>query len=188
MSKESMIETILRSGETAAENIESAARADAADLLARAEKDAADKRARATAAAEESARLTRARKVKIAELDAGKVTLAARRQLIGRAYGLAAERIAVLPDDEYRTFFGALVRKYAEPGDRVIVSARDRQRLDKDWLAAVRADVTLVLSETDFMGGVILSNGVCDKNLTIETLVDESRAATETHVAALLEI
>lgn len=189
MSKEAIIKNIAATAAASAADIAADAATKRDEILSSAKRDSEAKLAEAKAVAEQNSALNRARQAKIAELDARKITLTAKRRVIDAAYALAEKKLIALPDKEYARFMGVLVNRYAEEGDTVIVSPRDAARLNEAWLKSCckTPGLKLAVSDVDFSGGLMLSNSVCDKNLTAEMLVSEARVRTERKVAEMTE-
>lgn len=188
--KEEIIETILSSARTAAENVVSDAKAERDSLVAATVEQVDRESARRLQTAHDDAAGIVARRVKLAELDGRKVILAAKQEVIEKAYAQAVTKLLNMTDNVYREFIGNIVCSCAERGDELVIAERDAKRLHHDWLDALNKKSGLCLTMATFYhngrGGVVLSNARCDKNLTIETLVEEVRARTEKEVAEKL--
>lgn len=132
------------------------------------------KKSDAIRAAQASAEEIAARSVTLGKLEARKIELAAKQQAIDAAFAEAERKLLHMTDHIYRDFIGALIREYAEDGDRVVIAAGDTKRLHAEWLQSVAkaCGVSLTLSNETHngAGGVILCGARCDKNLTFETL------------------
>lgn len=188
--KEAIIGAILSSARDAAANMISDAESERAELFARVDSEADTARSEAIEKAESDAVMLKSRRRKLAELDARKILLAAKRQVIEKAYAQAVTKILNMTDNVYRDFIGGLVSCYAEDGDEIIISERDVKRLHYDWAEELskKRNMNLSLSHKFHAGrgGVILTNERYDKNLTLERLVEETRSVTETAVTEKL--
>ena len=174
------------------DQILSDANARSAEITARydaqAEKEAGDIVARGErAAAEREERL-----VSMAQMEAKKLTLAARQEMVGRAFDLALEKLCALPDGEYVALLAGLVAKAAVTGrEQLIFSQKDRTRVGKQVVAAANeklADGQLTLSEKirPIRGGFILSDGDVEVNCAFETLVRLQRGEVSGEVSKAL--
>ena len=131
-----------------------------ADYAQRAEKAAAERQAKGTeAAAQREERL-----VAMADMERRKDLLAAKQDMVGKAFDKALEQLCALPEDEYIKLLADLAVKASTTGkEQVILSQKDRARVGKAVVTAA--------NET-------LAKGVAPK------LPDE---LTETRGGALLE-
>ena len=153
------------------------AKAEADDILARGEK----------AAAERGERLA-----SVAQLDARKLELSAKQEMLARAYDRALEKLTGLPDGAYTDLLAQLAVEASSTGrEAVILSPKDRARYGK--AAVTRAneklgDGHLTLSEQTrpIQGGLILSDGDVEVNCSFETLVRLIRGETDREVAKVL--
>ena len=91
-----------------------------------------------------------------------------------------------LDDDTYEKFLAAALEK-ADVGDEVNYSSRDGEaKLISNLPAFKQKQLRLVKVINSISGGVVLSNAVCDKDLSIEGLIKEKRENSIRHVASLL--
>ena len=113
------------------------------DARAEAEKIAARYRAQAEAeAADLAARNRKAagereeRLVSVAQLEARKVTLAAKQEMVEKAYALALEKLCAMPEEQYVETLAALLVEASSTGrEEVIFSAADREKVGKAAVA-----------------------------------------------------
>lgn len=166
-------------GEIAA-RYEEQARRESGDILARGRKNAAEREERLAS---------------VARLEARKLELTVKQELLGRAFERALEQLLSLPEDEYVALLAKLAAQASSTGrEQVLFSQQDRTRYGKQ--AVTRANE--ILSETGvgaltlaegfrpIRGGLILSDGDVEVNCTFETLVRLQRAALEKDVARVL--
>ena len=132
--KEAIIDSILASARDAAANIESDAKAERDELVAATVATAERAGAERLSCAQVDAAMLKSRRLKLAELDSRKVILAAKQQVIEKAYAQAETKILNMTDNVYRDFIGAIVSRYAEDGDEIVIAARDVKRLHYDWV------------------------------------------------------
>ena len=165
-----------QAGEIAA-RYEAQARRESADILERGRR-AADERVERLAS--------------VAQLEARKLELAAKQELLERAYETALEKLTGLPDGAYTDLLAQLAVEASSTGrEAVILSPKDRARYGK--AAVTRAneklgDGHLTLSEQTrpIQGGLILSDGDVEVNCSFETLVRLIRGETDREVAKVL--
>ncbi|MEG0765597.1 MAG: V-type ATP synthase subunit E family protein [Pseudoflavonifractor sp.] len=110
-----------------------------AEAQARGDKYAADCAAKAAAEVaeilrrgEQNAAQREERLASVAGLEARKTILAAKQEMVTKAFDLALETLCALPDEEYIALLAALAVKAARTGrEQVIFSQRDRNRVGK---------------------------------------------------------
>lgn len=183
---------IAADGEKEADAILTEARRQAGEITARfeaqARKESADIVDRGRCAADERVE----RLAGVAQLDARKLELAAKQEMLKKAYDLALEKLEHLPDEQAVALLADLAAQASSTGrEQVIFSQKDRARYGK--AAVTRAneklgDGRLTLSEQTrpIRGGLILSDGDVEINCTFETLVDLQRGEMDRQVARVL--
>ena len=183
---------IAADGQKEADAILAEARRQAGEIAARydaqAQKESGEILSRGRRAADERVE----RLAGVAQLDARKLELAAKQELLKQAYGLALEKLETLPDEQAVALLADLaVRASATGGEQVILSQKDRARYGK--AAVTRAneklgDGHLTLSEQTrpIRGGLILSDGDVEVNCAFETLVRLQRGELDRQVAKVL--
>ena len=128
----------------------------------------------------------------VAQLECRKLELAAKQEMLSRAYDKALEQLLNLPEQEYTALLADLAVKAAVTGrEAVILSQKDRTRYGKQVVTAANERLNggrLTLSEQTrpIQGGVILSDGDVEVNCSFETLVRLQRGALDRPVAQIL--
>lgn len=128
----------------------------------------------------------------VAQLDARKLELAAKQEMLSKAYDLALEQLVELPDKEYVDLLAGLAVKASTTGrEAVIFSQKDRARYGKAVVTQANErlqDGHLTMSEQSrpIKGGLILSDGDVEVNCTFETLVRLLRGEMDREVAKVL--
>ena len=169
------------------------ARDDAAQTAARyqaqADKESADRKQRnEKAAAEREERL-----VSVAQMEARKVNLAAKQEMVEQAFRLALDKLCAMPEGDYIAAAAKLLAEAAPDGKGAAVfSKKDRERIGQKAVDAANAQLgekgklTLSQETRDIRGGFILVNGSVEVNCTFETLVRLQKGAMSGEVAKLL--
>lgn len=121
-----------------------------------------------------------------AELEARKYKLSAKQRLIAECYNKAQERMANASDKERAAFISSLIKRFAEKGEAVRVSAADVGIVTDKFLDGFNLGLTLDKKRHNFRGGIILIGKGYEKNLTLETVTEYLREQTESQVAAAL--
>ena len=159
-----------------------------ADYAQRAEKAAAERLAKGTeAAAQREERL-----ISMADMERRKDLLAAKQDMVGKAFDKALEQLCNLPDEECVAILTKLaVAASASDKEQLIFSQKDRERVGKAVVLAANEalkDGNLTLSEQTrpMAGGFILSDGAIEVNCTFETLVRLQRGEMAGEVANVL--
>lgn len=122
----------------------------------------------------------------IAELDARKLLLAAKTQVLDDVYAKTLEKLRNLDKEQYGALIFAMLEN-AKDGDVVIISKREKDIVTKQSLAdfAKKKGIKLTLADKfgDFDGGVIISENGVDNNFTLDVEVSILREQTETKIA-----
>ena len=183
---------IAADGQKEADAILAEARRQAGEIAARydaqAKKESEDIVSRGRRAADERVE----RLAGVAKLDARKLELAAKQEMLKKAYDLALEKLENLPDDQAVALLPRLAVEAPPTGrEQVILPQKDRARYGK--AAVTRAneklgDGHLTLSEQTrpIRGGLILSDGDVEANCAFETLVHLQRGELDRQVAKVL--
>ena len=135
--------------------------AEAAALQARNEK----------AAAEREERL-----VNVAQMEARKTALAAKQEMVEKAYALALKKLCAMPEEQYTAVLAELLMQASSGGGEVIFSAKDQKGAGK---AAVE-------QANKVPGGFILRAENVEVNCAFDTLVRLQKAETAGAVAKKL--
>lgn len=122
----------------------------------------------------------------VAELDARKLLLAAKTQVLDSVYAKTLEKLRNLDKEQYSALIFAMLEN-AKDGDVVTVSEREKDIVTKESLAdfVKKKGISLTLADKfgDFDGGVVISENGVDNNFTLEVEVALLREQTETKIA-----
>lgn len=178
------------------------ARAQAKEIEARYESQAQTQGEALRRKGEQDAALRRERLVDVARLEARKTLLAAKQDLVGRAFDLALKKLLELPDQEYIALLAKLAVAASRTGrEQVILSQKDRSRYGKQAVtmanemlakkAGPRAAesagmLTLAEEARPMAGGLILRDGRVETNCSFEVLIHLQRDALSAEVARVL--
>ena len=138
------------------------------------------------AAAEREERL-----VSSAQMEARKVQLAAKQEMVERTYALALDKLCAMPEEQYVTVLADLLVQASSNGkEEAVFSAKDRERVGEKAVAKANAlsGKQLRLSEETqpIRGGFILKDKNVEVNCTFETLVRLQRRELDSQVAKVL--
>ena len=154
---------------------------------AQADSEAAQRKARnEKAGAEHEERL-----VSVAQMESRKVLLAARQEMVERAFSLALDKLCGLPEERYIAVAADLLVRAAPDGvGAVVFSEKDRERVGAAAVAEANrrlsGKLTLSPETRNIRGGFILSKGDVEVNCTFETLVRLRKGEMSGEVAKLL--
>ena len=129
----------------------------------------------------------------VAQLEARKLILAAKQEVLEEAFRKALEDLLSLPEQEYVELLAKLITKASQSGsEQVIFSQKDRPRYGKaavtraNELLGERGHLTLAVETRPIGGGFILSDGDVEVKGTFETLVRMQRREMDAAVAKVL--
>ncbi len=199
MSVENIVEKILDEARSDARTIAEEAERETARLtlqLEREEKElreAADKRIKTEAQQIVKSRTSSAR------LEARKRILGEKDMIMGEVYAEVRERILSFPEDMYLDFLKRLAITHAAGGDeKVMLSPKDASRLKgklPEWEKEVareikklrRDGIVAVSPQTrEIEGGLVLSQGRTEINLSLGVIIDETKYDLEGEVTRIL--
>ena len=168
-----------------------AAREEAEQIRARGRAQAEAEKAALRERAEKAAAEREERLVSMARMEARQVSLAAKQEMVEKAYSLALEKLCVMQGGRYAQVVSELLMQAAPNGrGEVIFNRADAVRIGAAAvkLANEKLNGTLTLSEETrpVSGGFILKNGKVEVNGTFETLVRLQRAQTAGAVVKIL--
>lgn len=138
------------------------------------------------AAAEREERL-----ISVAQMEARKVTLSAKQEMVEKAYVLALNKLRTLPEDRYIDVLANLLVQASDTGkEEAIFSAADAARIGKAAVEKANQisgkQITLSPETRLIQGGFILKNQNIEINCTFDTLVRLQKAETAGTVAKKL--
>ena len=168
------------------------AKAEADDISARFAAQAVAEKAELNTKNEAAAAEREERLVSAAQMEARKITLSAKQDILDGAYALALDKLCSMPDDKYIDTVAALLAKAAPEGvGTVIFSEEIRQRLGSQTVKLANEKIgdgklSLADETRPIKGGFILKNGNVEVNCAFETLVRLQKSETAGKVAKML--
>lgn len=126
-----------------------------------------------------------------AQMEARKMVLAAKQEMLDQAFLTAREKLCGLDDEKMTALLSALAVKASVTGEEeVVLNADVKKRLGKAVVSKANADggLHLTLSEEEgaFDGGLLLKSGAVEVNGTFDTLVRLIRGEVAGEVAKVL--
>ncbi len=123
-------------------------------------------------------------RVKLGDLEANKIMLAAKQRVVAAVYDEVERKILTAPDAEYLALLQKLIVANCEDGDVVIAAQTDAKRVTDAWVkkvsTAAKKKLALAKERGAFSGGVVLRNAKFDRDLTVSEIVKELKDRTVT--------
>lgn len=128
------------------------------------------------------------RKITVANLEVKKNILMVKKTILDKAFD---EALVEIKKDKVG-YLGLISRmlKFAEDGEVVTIAESDKEVVTKEWVVATAVSYGKKVSVNDtygsFCGGIIISGGGSDKNLTLEVELSTVRDEYEPQIADVL--
>ncbi|MBQ6774786.1 MAG: V-type ATP synthase subunit E [Synergistaceae bacterium] len=139
--------------------------------------------------AKEEPEVLRRREI-VAELDAKRIDLGVRQQLVGEAFEASLKQMVEMAPDKYVKFADRLMKEAVRTGHEVVFVGTNEKHLDQRWLdgynASHNTSLTLSPEKLAIRGGFILRDDKIDTNCSWEMLIADARADIETEVVKRL--
>lgn len=178
MGVENILEKITLDASSAAEAVVAAAKSEAVGIVEEAKKKAADSYAKSLEAAEKEAIESVNHIRSMAALEARKMKLAAKREVIDETFDAVCKRIKSLPDNEYAAFLAAMANVSAEKGT-LWFSERD-SRISELVRPHLKGEFKISKSTVkNLPDGFIIKNGSIQVTCSVEELLSVKRAELE---------
>lgn len=127
-----------------------------------------------------------ARSKTVAELDAKKLQLSAKAQILDMIFARTLDKLKNLDKERYTALVFAMLQN-AEDGDEVVISQREKDIVTKESLEkfAKERGIKLTLCDElgDFDGGIVIKSKGVDKNFTLEVETQLLKEELETQIA-----
>ena len=180
---EKITQRIEADAQTEIDRILSAAQEEADQITGRYKAQADAEAASLAARNEKSAAEREERLVSVAQMEARKVQLAAKQEMVEKAYDLALEKLCAMPDARYtEVLAGLLVQASSNGREEAIFSPEDRERVGKAAVdkanAASGKQLKLSQETRPLKGGFVLRDENIEVNCTFDTLVRLEKAET----------
>lgn len=170
------------------------ARAEAAQITARYQAQADAEAASLAARNEKAAAEREERLVSVAQMEARKVALAAKQEMVEQVYRRALEKLRTMPQEQYVDVLAALLVQASSTGaEEVVFSPEDQAKAGKAAVAKANGQLpkgskglTVAKETRPIAGGFILKDNNVEVNCTFDTLVRLQKAETAGAVAKKL--
>ncbi len=185
--KDAIIEKILEDARAIATATSEEANAKGTEILRLAREDAEAYREKNAEESLQERKEILQRQISVANLEVKKNILAAKQEVIGKAFTEAVSAIRAEKESYQNLIRGMLCN--ASDGDTVVFSEGDKEWATGAWLADFCKKVGKKIAfggYGDFCGGVIVTGKGSDKNMTLEVELATIRDEYEPHIASLL--
>ncbi|MEW6244558.1 MAG: V-type ATP synthase subunit E family protein [Bacillota bacterium] len=195
MSLEQILAGIRAESDRLRDEVLALARLEADEILAEARRRAERESEAILDAARKEAEEIKRRLITLANLESRRRVSSAKEQLVSRAFELALERLANMDRQRYSDYLVEMLVRVAQGTEAVRFSEKDMQSIAaqvvaraNERLASLGRPAGLTVSDrtVQTVGGVILSSGKKEVNLTFESALSLIRDDLLTEVAAVL--
>lgn len=185
MSKQAIIDKIINDAKVKSDSFKEEQTAVADGIIAAAAEECKEYFYRSSAQTDAMAEELEERAQTVAELDAKKILLAARQQVLDDIFSATLKKLKTLDVKTRKKLLLAML-EYAEDGDTVTVAASDATALTQADVKkfADSKGIALSYSVSEAVnGGMVLSGGGVDKNFAFDVEVEQLREEYETSIA-----
>lgn len=184
-SKEAIIGTIMSEAEEKAAKITQKGNEDADKLISDAKAFAEDLNNKLKSEYAFNEAETLRRRKTVAALDAKKLVLKAKQEVLSEVFSRAYDKLCALQKSDYLALVDKLLVLSAEDGDEVVLSD-DGVIADGDIKSLgvyKERNLTVSPEKGDFKGGVKLIGKICDKDLSFRQVLDEKKDSLSAKMA-----
>ncbi len=186
MSKEAIIDKILSDARLKADAIIGEARNKADEIIAETAEACKGYIFNSKADTDNAVFDLEARSKTVAELDARKLQLSAKAQILDAIFARTLDKLKNLDKERYTALIFAMLQN-AEDGDEVVISQREKDIVTKESLDkfAKERGINLTLCDElgDFDGGIVIKSKGVDKNFTLDVETQLLKEELETQIA-----
>ncbi len=184
MSIESITEKILQEAKAYSEDQRTQAEAVKAKALDEAKQKADDVIAKRQAEAAKAAETLKERRASVAALEARKMQLSAKQELIDSCFQAAKDKIQNLETPQYVQFIVDQIKDFKDKDCEILLNDKDKERIGSALQEAL-AGTSLKVSEetTDIQGGCILQEGNISYNASLEKLLENAKSEMTSTIA-----
>ena len=132
----------------------------------------------------------------VAQLEARKLRLSAKQEMLDKAFEAAMGKLLAMPEEEYAALLTDLAISGISTGkEALIFSVKDRPRYGKRVVIAANekleamgrtAELTLSQESREFEGGLYIQDGNIENNCTFSTIIRILREQMAAEVASIL--
>jgi len=193
---EKIIARILEDARLKASNNIKEAEKQASDIINAAKEEAEKKRTVIIENALKNADEMEKRAISVAELEARKIKLKAKQEIITSVFEKAITALNSLPAETYaKILCNMIISSVAKGNEEVVLSIRDKERLGKEFIddinrklaeKGLKGDLRLSEQTANINGGFILKSGEIEINNSFDTLIRIKRNELEPEIIKIL--
>lgn len=184
MSIDKITARILQEAKDEAASLVAAAEKEVSERMAEANAQAIDIAAKGNAKAKEDAETLKERKKSVAELEARKLLLGAKQEMIEKSFSQAVRELADMPEKDYLNFLTERLAGYSK--GEVLLSEKDRKAIGAKLAERLPQGITLSKETADIAGGFILKDGQVSVNGSLESILDGVKKEITSQIAGVL--
>jgi len=193
---EKIIARILEDARLKASNNIKEAEKQASDIINAAKEEAEKKRTVIIENALKNADEMEKRAISVAELEARKIKLKAKQEIITSVFETAITALHSLPAETYaKILCNMIISSVAKGNEEVVLSIRDKERLGKEFIddinrklaeKGLKGDLRLSEQTANINGGFILKSGEIEINNSFDALIRMKRNELEPEIIKIL--
>ena len=193
---EKIIARILEDARLKASNNIKEAEKQASDIINAAKEEAEKKRTVIIENALKNADEMEKRAISVAELEARKIKLKAKQEIITSVFEKAITALNSLPAETYaKILCNMIISSVAKGNEEVVLSIRDKERLGKEFIddinrklaeKGLKGDLRLSEQTANINGGFILKSGDIEMNNSFDALIKMKRNELEPEIIKIL--
>lgn len=137
--------------------------------------------------AEEDSKLLKARRESVADLEARKMQLSAKQELIEESFDEALNKLLSLSPDEYIKFVKDQLKEFEGEAGEVLLNSADKEKHGKALEKELKGTSLTLGDETaNIKGGFILRRGNITFNASLEKLLENEKIEMTSEIAGML--
>ena len=192
---EKITDKIMQQAQQNADEVMQAAKQEAAAIIQKAKDEAKIKSEKALVKAQEDAKELQKRRISVADLESRKMRLAAKQEMIEKAFAAALNQLCSMEQEQYIAYLTSLIAQSAKGGEQVILNKKDKEEIGAKLmihiglqnLKALKLNMVVLSSETaDIPGGFILRDKDVEYNNSFTALIGACREELIPEVASAL--
>jgi V/A-type H+-transporting ATPase subunit E len=191
METQQVINKILSEAREQVDKIKAKAQQELAEEQTQFDKQLSEYKKRTDELAQKTAEDKKSQMLAAARMSIAKKYLAEKRKLLNEVFDKAGQKLASMPDEQYRQLMKKLIKAAVETGDEEVIIDNNEKRLDHEFIKQVNRELgpgfhgNLRLSQEKqpIGGGFILQRGKIRNNVSLPVLLDETKKQLEIELA-----
>lgn len=187
MGIENITARILQEAKDEAMKLQEASEADKASQLSKAAQEAAKIEEEMSVKAQQDAKILKERRRSVAELEARKMRLALKQNVIEETFAEAMDQMVSMDANAYLAFLKRQLDAYKEEGGVIALNAADYEAFGKELATSFEGSkLTLGEEKANIRGGFILKQGNVFVNASLEKILETEKKQITAQVAGIL--